>query len=57
MEHVRRTRKPVLITKRRRVGPPAPGSDQARLRLRGSVVSARDVVSPAVRVRDIRALR
>jgi prevent-host-death family protein len=61
MEQVRRTRKPVLITKRGRVvaqlAPPPPEAIKPWLRLRGSVVSARDVVSPAVRVRDIRALR
>jgi prevent-host-death family protein len=61
MEQVRRTRKPVLITKRGRVvaqlAPPPPEAVKPWLRLRGSVVRAGDVVSPVVRPREIRALR
>jgi antitoxin (DNA-binding transcriptional repressor) of toxin-antitoxin stability system len=61
MEQVRRTRKPVLITKRGRVvaqlGPPPPEAAKPWTRLRGSVVRARDVLSPAVSAKDIRALR
>jgi len=61
MEQVRRTRKPILITKRGRVvahlAPPPPEVVKPWLRLRGSVVRARDAISPAVSPRDIRALR
>jgi prevent-host-death family protein len=61
MEQVRRTRTPVLITKRGRVvaqlAPPPPEAVKPWLRLRGSVVRAGNVVSPAVSPRDIRALR
>ena len=61
MEQVRRTRRPVLITKRGRVvaqlAPPPPEAARPWLRLRGSVVRARDVVSPAVGAKEIRALR
>ena len=61
MEQVRRTRKPVLITKRGRVvaqlAPPPPEASKSWLRLRGSVVRATDVQSPAVTGKEIRATR
>ncbi len=61
MEQVRRTRRPVSITKHGRVVaqlvPPPVEEAAAWQRLRGSVVRARDVVSPAITPKDIRALR
>ena len=61
MEEVRRTRRPVLITKRGRVvaqlAPPPPAPGRPWLRLRGSTTFVGDVLSPAVRDKDVDALR
>lgn len=61
MEQVNRTRRPVSITKHGRVVaqlvPPPPEAAASWQRLRGSIVRARDVSSPAVRPKEIRALR
>ena len=63
MERVRRTGKPILITKHGRVvaqlaPPPAqPGVVPTWRQLRGSVRRMGDVVSPALRESDIDALR
>ncbi len=61
MERVRRTGKPVLITKRGRVvaqlAPPPEREDRPWRRLRGSVERMGDVISPVVGDEDIEALR
>jgi prevent-host-death family protein len=61
MEHVRRTGKPVLITKRGRVvaqlAPPPEDRSAPWRRLRGSVARMGDVLSPVVRDDEIEALR
>ncbi len=63
MERVRRTGKPLLITKRGRVvaqlaPPPEPKTqDQPWRALRGSVIRMGDVLSPVVREDEIQALR
>ena len=61
MERVRRTHKPVLITKRGRVVAqlvPAPVEDaKPWLRLRGSVTHQGDVLSPVVADDEVHALR
>jgi len=61
MEQVRRTRRPVSITKHGRVVAqlvPAPPEEAAAwLRLRGSIVRGGDVLSPAVAPKEIRSLR
>ena len=61
MERVRRTQRPLTITKRGRVVaqlvPPPPEEGQPWLRLRGSATRVGDVLSPVVAERDIRALR
>lgn len=61
MERVRRTRKPILITKRGRIvaqlGPPPEESGQVWRRLRGSATHMGDVVSPVVHRHEIDALR
>jgi hypothetical protein len=61
MEEVRRTQRPVLITKRGHVvaqlAPPPPLPGQPWLRLRGSATFVGDVLSPAVQAEDIDVLR
>lgn len=61
MEHVRRTRRPLTITKRGRavaqLVPPPPQDTKPWLRLRGSASDCGDVLSPVVDERDIQALR
>lgn len=61
MEEVRRTRRPVLITKRGRVvaqlAPPPPTPRKPWLRLRGSATFVGDLVSPVIREDEIDALR
>ena len=61
MERVRRTGKPLLITKRGRViaqlAPPPEEDQQPWRRLRGSVTRMGDVISPVVKESDIEALR
>jgi len=61
MEEVRRTRRPVLITKRGRVvaqlAPPPPSARKPWLRLRGSATFIGDVLSPVVGEDEIEALR
>lgn len=61
MERVRRTRRPLTITKRGHVVaqlvPPPPEDARAWLRLRGSATHVGDVISPVVEEGDIRALR
>jgi prevent-host-death family protein len=61
MERVRKTGKSILITKRGRViaqlTPPPPGKTKPWLRLRGSIASMGDVLSPVVREDEIEALR
>ena len=59
MERVRRTGRPVLITKRGRVVAqlaPPPEDDTPWRRLRGSVRRMGDVLSPVVNDADIEAL-
>jgi antitoxin (DNA-binding transcriptional repressor) of toxin-antitoxin stability system len=61
MEQVRRTQRPLTITKRgrpvARLVPTLPEEDRPWLRLRGGATHVGDVVSPAVEERDLRALR
>jgi len=61
MEEVRRTRRPVLITKRGRIvaqlAPPPPTPRKPWLRLRGSATFVGDVLSPVVQENEIEALR
>ncbi|MGH7823483.1 MAG: type II toxin-antitoxin system prevent-host-death family antitoxin [Candidatus Binatia bacterium] len=61
MERVRRTRRPLTMTKRGRIvaqlAPPPPEEARAWRRLRGSATHVGDVVSPVVDKRDVRALR
>ncbi len=63
MERVRRTGKPLLITKRGRVvaqlapAPEPKAQEQPWRALRGSVLHMGDVLSPVVREDEIQALR
>lgn len=61
MERVRKTRKPVLITKRgmplAQLVPPPATEERPWQKLRGSVLHMGDVLSPVVVDEDIQALK
>ena len=61
MERVRRTRRPLTITKRgqavAQLVPPPPEETKPWLRLRGSATRVGDVLAPVIEESDIVALR